>query len=317
LKRALGASILDGAKIERKNTMKLSMKRILAVFTAAALLSVCAPFAFATDPTVQGNPAAPVQDGNFAGITFTDPSMFAFTFEQGDVPPVPVELQIDGYTDDDPPQHVPLDHPEDVIWYSTNTNVAVIDTTSYDPDFGTASATVEILDVVGEADIEVRYADDRTFYRVYSHIVVEAVPPTPTPVSDITVTVDGVHTNFTLSGLEVPYFTLKQVYNDPDYPDSAVLHDVTALHALLFALEKNEYPDFDPETMPWQWVPANVKITNNGAYVDTINGDANNWVYSVNGKYPGAACQYLLNPGDVEVWTFLGRQASPTNGPLK
>ncbi|MDR1245990.1 MAG: hypothetical protein LBK57_03065 [Clostridiales Family XIII bacterium] len=241
-----------------------------------------------------------------AGITFTDPNMFAYTFDVDDEVP-PIALEVKGYKNN-PQMLVPLDAPEKVIWYSTNENIAVV--TPYGSAGGAAYAIVDVdTSAEGEADIYAHYADDYALYEVYSHIVVEAPAP-PEPVEDITLTVKfspgKSQDNFTLTLNEVPYFSLKDVFGQ-QFSDSAVMKDhVTALHALLWGLESHFNPSFDGEN--WEWVPddGHVIITSNGAYVDTINGDVNNWVYTVDGKYPGAACQTPLAGGEPEVWTFLG-----------
>jgi hypothetical protein len=271
---------------------KFLKKFFSAMMIAAMLFLPGASFVFADD---------------IDGITFTDPDMFAYTFDVGDVVP-PIELEVEGYTNH-PQTLVPLDHPEDVIWYSTNENIATV--TPDEPVGGAAYAIVDIdTSVAGEADIYAHYADEYALYQVYSHIVVEAPAP-PEPVEDIILTVTfspgKSHDNFTLTLDEVPYFSLKDVFGQ-QFSDSAVMKDhVTALHALLWGLETHFNTGFDGTN--WEWVPddGHVIITSNGAYVDTINGDVNNWVYTVDGKYPGAACQTPLAGGEPEVWTFLGK----------
>jgi hypothetical protein len=278
--------------------MEFVMKKIFSIILTFAIMAACVPFAFADDPMVD--------------ITFRNADMFAVGLDVNET----FEYEVVGLTSSG--EKVPITDSEYVTWEIDDENVV----TWFNHVDPTGSVTAKIVAVdYGNAVVTVTYDDgEGNVFSVYSTVAVQSGPsPTPATVTDIDVTVDGISVNFDLSGLDVPYFTLKEVYNDPDYPDSAVLTTaVTALHALLFALEKEVYPTFDATTS-WQWVPNNVVITNNGAYVYSIGTDVNNWVYTVNGSSPGAACQKPLEDEDVEVWTFLRSpsqkgEASLTNG---
>lgn len=134
-------------------------------------------------------------------------------------------------------------------------------------------------------------------------------------VTNITVTVKFNPNNsadaFTKTLSEVNNFSLKDVFGS-GFNDSGVKKDkVTALHALLFALEEK----YDPQGVSdgWDWVSANVVLTYNGAYVFTIRGCTNWWTYYIQTSPPNgawsfpsvAASQYVMNNGYAEEWRFV------------
>ncbi len=128
---------------------------------------------------------------------------------------------------------------------------------------------------------------------------------------------DNITAKLTISGsaiftkplAKVNNFSLKTVFGT-GFNDSGVKKDkVTALHALLYALE--EHYDAGGVADGWDWVPSNVVITYNGAYVYSISSYANNWTYKIqttpSGTWvmPGvAASQYVMNDNYQMEWRF-------------
>jgi hypothetical protein len=292
-------------------------KFLAALMIAALLFLPGASLAFAED----GAGAPEETAGDFVGITFTDPSMFSYTYEVGETPPVnPIYLEVDGYTDDEPPQHMPLPDPDAVTWYSTDDTVATV--TSESTTSGTAIAYVTISTrVVGEADVYAHYDDGTYDYEVYSHIVVSAPGPSYVTIDYLAVTYgSGNLSNFCIDNLKVPLFDISDKLG---FDDSSVLKDsVTALHALLIALETEYNPGW-VYGEEWEWCLAskrNVVIDYGGAYVYTISDNDrtydNNWVYYIDGSMPGvAACQWALVGGEEEEWRFLGTAPSLGTAP--
>ncbi len=211
--------------------------------------------------------------------------------------------------------------PVNATWTTSNSNVAKFLVNGQEVVSATGSNVTVKLVGVGEAVITATY-DSLT---VPSNIVVEdknAVPKNVVP-SDIVVNVDGIDAPDTIfngnNGL-ITCFDIADVVNTKGQGSADVLtKDVTALHALLYALEvendDDNVVDMTDPAWDWDWVtPSRVTVSSEGTYVEKIAGDdgytgyPNGWQFKVggvNGTSPEKAASILkLEDNKSTAWKF-------------
>ncbi len=199
---------------------------------------------------------------------------------------------------------VDISDPQNISWTTSNSSVV---------DF-VGSTTGETVTV------EAKSAGKAVITATYNGMSVESNVFTANGysydyVQNISMQVIGETTdNFTINIPFLNNFSLKDVFGS-SYNDSGILKDeVTAMHALLYALEV--YYDTEGLTDGWDWVSANVEVGYNGAFVSKIGADSNygmtGWMYKIkpsgetNWELPMiSASQYVLGNGDQEKWGFV------------
>ncbi|MBF8982531.1 DUF4430 domain-containing protein [Lutibacter sp. B2] len=234
-------------------------------------------------------------DGGIEKITFKDGSMFTVSLEEGDS----FKYDIKGLAKnpDGSYRKVDISDPQNITWATSNPSVVDFD----------GSASGKIVSVEAGAEGKAKITATYNGMSVVSNVTVTPKSIKAT-VKNISVTVKGEKTStFTVDIASLDNFSLKKVYGN-SYNDSGVMQDkVTALHAFLYALE--EHYDAGGVADGWQWVPNNVVVGYNGAFVSKVGTDVNygmtGWMYKVNGELPmHAASQHVMNKGDQERWGF-------------
>lgn len=277
--------------------MKKNLSRVfsmLLVFTLA--FSLMGPQIFAATIT---------------GVTFDDPADFAIVRTAGATESIKAVALTGTGTPGDPYGKQDIVDAANVSWTSTNTGIVkfLSGGSEVNSISGTDTVTIKVVGA-GRANVVASYAG----YTVHS--VVDSSTDSNTLSTGIDLEVKGkVTDHFTINDMDVQLFSLKAIFG-PSYNDSSVLQNkVTALHALLYGLERYYDPDYsggvevtdvhDP-AWDWDWVSTNVMINYGGAYVYKIGADINWWVYKVNGSSPAyGASQYVLSNNAVVYWESL------------
>ncbi len=207
-----------------------------------------------------------------------------------------------------------ISDPININWASSDTNVARV--------LPARGATVIVTARnVGRATITASYeCADGTVIECPANVVVERRINPSTGVDDVEVTVlgdpAGSGIDIDLTGddaVDIPMFSLKDVFGS-GFDDSDVLQmDPSALHALLYTLELTLG---DGQTIPdwhnwnWTWVNSHgVVITSQGSYVQEIDGDVSGWPvgwkFMVNGDELEAASSIAeIQDTDEVDWAF-------------
>lgn len=248
--------------------------------------------------------ALQVSAGTITAITFDDPADFAIVRTVGATESIKV-MGISGGS------KVNIADVANISWTSTNTSIVKFLSGGVEVNSisGTDTVTIKVVGT-GRANVVAAYGG----YTVPS--VVDSSTDSNTLATGIKLEVEGKSTDhFTINNMNVPLFSLKAVFG-PSYADSGVLQNkVTALHALLYGLERHYDPDYsggvevtdvNSPAWDWDWVSANVIVNYGGAYVFKVGTDVNWWVYQVNGVSPSyGASQYVLPNNAFEYWKSL------------
>ncbi|MCR4435130.1 MAG: hypothetical protein QHH06_07080 [Clostridiales bacterium] len=200
-----------------------------------------------------------------------------------------------------------------IHWTSSNPSVATVNPAGYSD-----TATITTGSTEGEATIYINYDNEiDTDVTIPINVVVEGTTVTDS-VDNVNVSIDGTgdalgnpDTNFTLTGVDVPLFSLKDDVFGSGFDDGDVLKKTpTALHALLYALELHNgghgTSDITDPNWNWDWVQNNVTVDYQGTYVVTIDGDSWSWEYNIGGGTPPAqsASIYKLAGGESVNWVY-------------
>lgn len=194
-----------------------------------------------------------------------------------------------------------ISDPQNITWTSSDEDVALVV-----PDFGATAYVIALSE--GQAVITASYTcADNTVIECPANVVVERRNNPVNLVQDVDITIvgdpngSGINISRTKTGanpVDVPLFSLTSIW--PGIDDADVLStDPTALHALLYTLEEEMDDDnftWGDPGWDWDWVPNNVVVTSQGAYIQAIGGDQYGWHFTVNGVEPAyAASIYKVN----------------------
>lgn len=221
----------------------MNMKKIvLSLFLTVLLVGLCSGAALAAD---------------YPSITVADSADFTMVLQEQETEEVTI-IPLDEYWM--PDEFAPGDA-DNLSWASSNTSIATVT-----PGPGNDTATIQAVGK-GRAQITVTYDNTNgPDVSVPIYVVVE-----DQEVQSVTVNVQISGPNLgtiTKNNLYVPLFDLSDTLpNVVDNDDDVLKKTPSALHALIQAL-------IDEKGLNWVNNPANLVISSQGSYVDTIDGDA-------------------------------------------
>lgn len=206
-----------------------------------------------------------------------------------------------------------ISDPQNITWSSSDSNVAYV--------YPTAGATVTIYTVAeGEATVTASYTcADNSVITCPANVVVERTTNPVALATDVDVTIvgdtGGSGINISKTGqnaVDVPWFSLQDVFGSTFNEDDVLTMDPTAMHALLYTLELEKDDDgyvWGDPGWDWDWVPNNVTVISEGSYVQEIDGDVSGWPtgwkFKVNNVELDAAASIAKITNDDEVdWAF-------------